>query len=99
MDLATFKARLGANLRAARWKAGLTHEQIEGVTMRYYQDLEAGRRNPSIEVLWQLAQQFGVAIADLVNVPGGRPQSPSLDKIQVEPLRRGRKPKSHPRSR
>ena len=99
MDFSTFKVRLGANLRAARLKAGLTHEQIEGVTMRYYQDLEAGRRNPSVEVLWLLSQQFGVAVADLVNVPGGRPQSPSLDKIPIEPLRRGRKPKGHPRSR
>lgn len=99
MNSDQFLQRVAANLRKARWKAGLTHEQIESVTERYYRDLEAGKRNPSITVLHALAEEFNVSVADLTSVPGARASKVPLDKQDIEPIRPGRKPKSHPRSR
>jgi transcriptional regulator with XRE-family HTH domain len=58
--------------------AGLAQEQVEGVTLRYHQDLERGLRNPTLETLLALAQQFHVTVADLTNVAGVRPSDVPL---------------------
>ena len=91
MDIQTLKKRVGDNLRKARWMAGLTQEQVEGVTLRYYQDLERGKRNPTLEMLNVLATQFGVTVADLVNVPGARPMAGGLSSVRIEGPKAGRK--------
>jgi transcriptional regulator with XRE-family HTH domain len=69
------------------------------VTLRYYQDLERGVRNPTLEVLFALADEFGVTVADLVNVPGGRPSVPRLDERKASPIPAGRKPRTESHSR
>jgi transcriptional regulator with XRE-family HTH domain len=89
--------RVGQNLKKARWLAGLTQEQVEGITLRYYQDLERGKRNPTLELLFMLAKQFRVTVADLVDVAGERPSPRRLADAQAEPPRTGRKPR--PRAR
>ena len=88
-----FLRKVGANLKRARWLAGLTQQQVQGITLRYYQDLERGLRNPTLEILLLLAQQFGVSVADLVNVPGARAAETRLEDRPAQPPPRGRKPR------
>lgn len=97
MDLETLLTRVGENLRKARWVAGLTQEQVQGVTLRYYQDLERGKRNPTLEMLLLLAEQFGVTVADLVNVAGGRPRPSPLSAETTNGPRPGRRARSRVR--
>lgn len=59
---------------------------------RYLWELEAGKRNPTLEKLRRLANKYGVSVADLVNVPGGEP-TVDLSKETPEAPKRGRKPK------
>ena len=42
MDFATFLRRTGRNLRKARWRRGLTQQDVaaEGFTYRYLQEIE-----------------------------------------------------------
>jgi transcriptional regulator with XRE-family HTH domain len=95
-----FLVLVGRNIRHARHLAGRTQEQVEGVTLRYYAEIERGVRNPTLEVLLLLAEQFGCTVADFVDVPGGRVSDPRLEKRKpADPPRPGRKPKSHSRSR
>ncbi len=93
MDFDHFRAAVGENLRRARWLAGLTQEQVEGITLRHYQELERGRRNPTLETLLILAQQFDVTVADLVNVRGFRASKTLLTDRKAEPPKVGRKPR------
>lgn len=93
MDFARFRAAVGVNLKRARWLAGLTQEQVEGLTLRHYQEIERGRKNPTLETLFGLAEQFGVTVADLVNVPGARAAKVLLTERNAEAPRVGRKPK------
>lgn len=85
---------MGANVRHARWLAGLTQEQVEGVTLRHYQEIERGRKNPTLETLFGLAEQFGVSVADLVNVPGARASKTLLVERKAVGPKAGRKPKA-----
>jgi transcriptional regulator with XRE-family HTH domain len=89
-----FQRLVGANIRRARHLAGKTQEQVDGITLRYFQEVERGMRNPSLEVLFNLSQQFKVTVADLVDVEGARPNSKKLeDRTPSSPPRPGRKPR------
>jgi transcriptional regulator with XRE-family HTH domain len=99
VDFDAWLVRVGANIRTARWLAGLTQEEVQGITYRYFQDLEAGKRNPTLEVLHTLAQQFDCSVADLVNVKDVPMAKTPLYRRRVAAPRAGRKPRSHPRSR
>jgi transcriptional regulator with XRE-family HTH domain len=97
-----FLKLLGQNLQKARRAKGLTLDQAAGGrgAYRYLWELEAGRRNPTVMKLLQLAELYDVAPADLLNVEGARPQKGKrLSESDPEPAKRGRKPKGHPRSR
>ncbi|MBX3218933.1 MAG: helix-turn-helix transcriptional regulator [Labilithrix sp.] len=93
MDFARFRAAVGVNLKRARWLAGLTQEQVEGVTLRHYQEIERGRENPTLETLFGLANQFGVTVADLVNVPSARASKVLLIERSATAPKVGRKPR------
>lgn len=101
MDFEDFLARVGENLVKARHARGLTREQAaEGRgAVRYLWELETGRRNPSLQMLFTLAERYGVTPADLLSVPGARPSKKFLSDLKVEGPPRGRKPKGHPRAR
>jgi transcriptional regulator with XRE-family HTH domain len=88
-----FRTRVGQNLKKARWLVGLTQEQVEGITLRYYQDLERGKRNATLEMLYMLAKQFRVTVADLVDVPGERPSPVRLADTHAGAPKTGRKPR------
>jgi XRE family transcriptional regulator, aerobic/anaerobic benzoate catabolism transcriptional regulator len=68
-------AEVGARLRAARSKAGMTRKQLataSGASERYLAHLEAGTGNPSVEMLIAIAGALHVAIADLLPLGGER---------------------------
>jgi transcriptional regulator with XRE-family HTH domain len=99
VDFEEFRRRVGANIQRARWLSGKTQEDMKGVTLRYYQDIERGIRNPTLETLYVLAGELEVTVADLVNVPGARASTLRIDERKAIRPPAGRKPRSHPRSR
>lgn len=93
MDFEEFVRRVGANLRKARWIAGLNQEQAasEVLTFRLLAALERGDGNPTLRTLWMLAQRYGLSVRDVVEVGGERPLKVPLHKAVVEkPPRRRR---------
>ena len=93
MDFSTFLHRVGKNLRGARWRKGLTQQDVasEGFTYRYLQEIERGVRNPSLKMLFDLAQVLDVRVGDLVEV-GERRQAVKLaDVPESAAPKRGRK--------
>ena len=97
MDTKTFQRRVGANLRRARWAAGLTQEEVaEGdvVSYRYYQELERGQRNPTLGILLEIARTLGTTVSALVDVD---PRATDRARMRLKeapktPPRRGRRP-------
>ncbi|MES2834253.1 MAG: helix-turn-helix transcriptional regulator [Pseudomonadota bacterium] len=60
---------VGRNLRNCRTGAGLTQEQLaerSGFSQQYISELEAGRRNPTIVSLYELAQALGTTPVVLI---------------------------------
>ena len=95
MDVELFQQRVAENVRRARHRAGMTLEEAaEGGrgAYRYLWELEAGRRNPSLEKLARLAELYGVTVSDLTDVVGARHRGLNLAELAVEAPKRGRKP-------
>lgn len=93
MDLATFLRRVGANVRKARWQAGMTQEDVaaRGITYRYYQEIERGQRNPTLRTLYTLARILETTVSALTDVePAGTQRRAPAGPAR--PPRRGRKP-------
>ena len=71
---------VGRNFARLRRAKGLTQEEVaarSGFTQGYLSDLEAGRRNPTIVSLFELAQALGVEVVELVaDLPEATPPSP-----------------------
>ncbi len=66
---------LGARIRAARAKAGVTRKQLamaSGASERYLALLEAGSGNPSVDMLSSIANALDMAMADLLPLGGER---------------------------
>jgi hypothetical protein len=59
--------------------------------MRYYAEFKRGRRNPTVVTLYDIAHAMKLSFADLVDV-GDAPRV-ALDDLDLQPPRRGRKPK------
>lgn len=102
MRAAKFHRLLGANVRKARWLRGLTQQgaaEAAQLNLRYYQEIERGTRNPTVEVMFVIATALRIAVADLMDV-GDRPrlQERLLD-VDAGAPKRGRKAKPTPRSR
>lgn len=64
----------------------------QGITYRYLQELEQGRRNVSLRLLHDLAEILDVRIVDLLDV-GEKKVPVRLSELNVKPPPRGRKPK------
>lgn len=101
MEIEEFLRRFGDNLRQARWAMGLTQEQVaaQGITYRYYQELERGQRNPTIETLHLLGEILNVPVAYLVDVNPSETLKTHkrLDAMELKGPKRGRKPKAKTR--
>lgn len=78
MDFSVYTRAVGANVRKARLRRGLTQEQVaaRGFTYRFFQELERGVRNPSLRMLHELATALDVTVADLVDVGEDRLKPP-----------------------
>jgi len=94
----SFLRQLGANIRRARWIAGQTQEEVaaQGLTYRYFQEMERGRRNPTMRTMFTLARILGTSVSLLTQTDrdvmlGARA---ALADVAAEPPRRGRKPRS-----
>lgn len=60
---------VGLNVRRARLALGLTQERVaelSGRTQQYISGLESGRRNPTVIVLFEIAQVLGKPVAELL---------------------------------
>lgn len=103
MDFGGFLRRLGANVRRARWAAGLTQAQVaaRALSFRYLGEVERGQRNPSVETIFVLARILGVTPAFLLDVdPDATARARAkIDASKIEAPRRGRKPSRSPRAR
>ena len=97
MDEDTFLLRVGANLRRARWAAKLTQEEVSalGVSYRYYQELERGRRNPTLSMLLLLANLLETTVAALCDVDrmATSRAAERMNDYRLTPPPRGRRPK------
>jgi transcriptional regulator with XRE-family HTH domain len=68
--LAPIEKRIAKNLCALRARAGMTQTAVArmaGLHLRYVQDIEAGRRNPTVGVAERLKNGFGCEWEDLLN--------------------------------
>lgn len=64
---------VGRNVRRARIEKGLTQEELAeraGTSQFYVSSLEAGRRNPTVVTVLELAQALGVDHLDLLRPNG-----------------------------
>ena len=97
MDFSELTRLIGNNLRKARWAKGLTQQQVaeKGMSLRYYQELERGQRNPTLRILADLAQILDTSVAALTEIEGGEVvrQRQTLGELDVSPPKRGRKRK------
>jgi transcriptional regulator with XRE-family HTH domain len=66
---------VGQNFKRIRLKRGLTQEQfaeLSGFNQQYLSGLEQGRRNPTVETVYELAKALGVGHVELVKPIKGR---------------------------
>lgn len=99
MDFADYLKRLGLNVRKARWRRGLTQQQLAGESFstRYIADIERGSRNVSMRTVFELAALLEVRVLDLLNVgERGRPVDLSSVSSSAAP-KPGRKPRDRRR--
>ncbi|MFG2277500.1 helix-turn-helix domain-containing protein [Streptomyces asoensis] len=63
------RQRIGTRIRDARMAHNLTQETVVlaiPMNRSYYQDIEAGRANPTLNTLLDIAATIGIPLADLV---------------------------------
>ncbi|MFI5992546.1 helix-turn-helix domain-containing protein [Streptomyces sp. NPDC051362] len=63
------RQRIGRSIRNSRMDADLTQEQVflaVPLNRAYYQQIEAGIANPSLNTLLRIARVVGVSITDLL---------------------------------
>lgn len=68
-----------ANLKKARTDAGLTQEQMAeklGISLRYYQNIEAGDRNGDFEIWDKLEDIIGIHQRILRQTSPGKADNP-----------------------
>ena len=59
MSPKTFRDRVAARIKKARWRLGWTQADAAfkvGLTFRYFAEIERGRRNPSLDTLFAIAR-------------------------------------------
>jgi len=64
---------VGRNFARLRKASDLTQEQVAeraNLSQQYISDLENGKRNPTVETLFDIAQAFGVSHVELVKPDG-----------------------------
>jgi transcriptional regulator with XRE-family HTH domain len=94
VDFDAFRKRVGAQVRRARWAAGLSQEDAsaEVLTFRLLGLLERGEGNPTLRSLFLLARKLDASVAELVDVETDRAKKPPLKSRPLRPPKPGRKP-------
>jgi transcriptional regulator with XRE-family HTH domain len=65
---------VGRRVRTGRLERGLTQEQLAvaaGVSQQYLSDLERGKRNPTVLILFDIGQALGLPAYKLLIPDGG----------------------------
>jgi transcriptional regulator with XRE-family HTH domain len=100
MKYEDFLNQLRQNIRHARWASGLTQEQVaeRGISYKHYQEIEGGRKEPTVKTLYRLAGIMGTTVSELLSTPWTVRSNvqPYLFEINPTPPKRGRKPKPRP---
>ncbi|WP_319273203.1 helix-turn-helix domain-containing protein [Streptomyces europaeiscabiei] len=68
--------RVGRCIQRVRMHHNLTQDAVYlavPLNRSYYQDIEAGRANPSLDTLNGIARAIGVSLSDLVQEPAAGP--------------------------
>ena len=63
------QVELGSKVRALREEKGYSQEvfaSIADLDRTYIADIEGGKRNVSLEVIWKLAKAFGISVSNLL---------------------------------
>lgn len=80
--------RIGARLRELRRHAGESQQQTAvavGIVRSYLSQIEAGRKNITLDTLYSLAEHFGEPPASLlVSAPSTHPQMTASTSIQSQ---------------
>lgn len=86
VDFERFVKIIGANLRKARWLAGLSQEAASAdvLTFRLLAALERGDGNPTLRTLWLLAQRYDIEVRDVIETGKEKPRDVPLPKLVVE---------------
>ncbi|MFB8118129.1 helix-turn-helix domain-containing protein [Streptomyces sp. NPDC056465] len=96
-DVAETLSSVGTRLRAAREQRGVTLAGVScatGISPSTLSRIETGRRRPTLEVLLQLAKEYGASLDELAGTapaPAAGPRTPALsfgDDKAVLPLTR-----------
>jgi transcriptional regulator with XRE-family HTH domain len=67
---AEYKRLLGLSIRSKREAAGISARKFAlmiGVHRNYINDIESGAANPSIDILWKIADGLDVDVKDLMD--------------------------------
>lgn len=88
--------RVGAALAALREKHGLSLDELSrraGVSKSMLSQIERAQANPTVAVVWRLAQALGVPLADLLQ-SADAPAAPAIDTVPAHatPTLRGADP-------
>ena len=71
LEYNTWLKRLGKTVAGIRKDRGLTQSEMATVTkfdMKYYQDVEYGRRPVTTRTLFQLCDGIGISLQNLINL-------------------------------
>ena len=75
--------RVGAALAALRERQGLSLDELSrraGVSKSMLSQIERAQANPTVAVVWRLAQALGVPLADLLQ-SADAPAAPAIDTV------------------
>ncbi|MCP4790860.1 MAG: helix-turn-helix transcriptional regulator [Gammaproteobacteria bacterium] len=79
-NLETYIELIGSRVRALRAKRGMTRKDLSKhseVSERYLAQLEAGKANITLAVLWRVAEAFDIPFAEMI---------PGIERDKVSPL-------------
>ncbi|QEV21702.1 helix-turn-helix domain-containing protein [Streptomyces alboniger] len=82
-DVARTLAAMGARLRVLRERRGVTLADVSGATgisPSTLSRIETGRRKPTLEVVLQLAKEYGVSLDELAGAAPVAPTAPATER-------------------
>lgn len=68
--MATINQKLGKKIKSLRRSAGISQEELAyqaKIDYSYLNEIEAGKRNPSIKRIFQIAKVLKIGLSDLVD--------------------------------